>query len=67
MQRFRCLRSLLKFVAVHFSVFNYFNQDRTLSSRDHFKQNLTAALAEYENQAAAIKAIAPKIGCCRDT
>lgn len=49
MQRFRRMRSLQKFVAVHSSVFNHFNQDRSLSSRDHFKQNRTAALTEWRS------------------
>jgi putative transposase len=47
MQRFRRMRSLQKFAAVHSSVFNHFNQDRSLSSRDIFKLNRTAALAEW--------------------
>ncbi|WP_137703376.1 IS6 family transposase [Marimonas lutisalis] len=53
MQRFRRMRSLQKFAAVHSSVFNHFNQDRSLSSRDHFKQNRTAALAEWRGLCAA--------------
>ncbi|WP_137703358.1 IS6 family transposase [Marimonas lutisalis] len=53
MQRFRRMRSLQKFVAVHASVFNHFNQDRSLSKRDHFKQNRTAALAEWRGLCAA--------------
>lgn len=53
MQRFRRMRSLQKFVAVHSSVFNHFNQDRSLSKRDHFKQNRTAALAEWRGLCAA--------------
>jgi len=47
MQRFRRMRSLQKFAAVHSSVFNHFNQDRSLSSREIFKMNRTAALAEW--------------------
>lgn len=53
MQRFRRMRSLQKFVSVHSSVFNHFNQDRSLSKRDHFKRNRTAALAEWRNLCAA--------------
>ena len=53
MQRFRLMRSLQKFVAVHSSIFNHFNQDRSLSKRDHFKQNRTAALAEWRGLCAA--------------
>ncbi|SDJ37125.1 IS6 family transposase [Lutimaribacter saemankumensis] len=53
MQRFRRMRSLQKFVAVHSSVFNHFNQDRSLSKRDHFKQNRTAALIEWRGLFAA--------------
>jgi putative transposase len=47
MQRFRRMRSLQKFAAVHASVSNHFNQERSLSSRDIFKANRTAALAEW--------------------
>ena len=53
MQRFRRMRSLQKFVAIHSSVFNHFNQDRSLSKRDHFKANRTAALAEWRGLLAA--------------
>ncbi len=47
MQRFRRMRSLQKFVAVHSSVYNLFNQERSLSSRAIFKQNRAATLAEW--------------------
>ncbi|CUH34746.1 hypothetical protein JSE7799_01066 [Jannaschia seosinensis] len=47
MQRFRRMRSLQKFAAVHASISNHFNQERSLSSRDIFKTNRTAALAEW--------------------
>jgi putative transposase len=47
MLRFRRLRTLQKFAAVHASVFNLFNQARSLSSRTNFKANRTAALAEW--------------------
>ena len=47
MLRFRRMRSLQKFVTVHSSVYNHFNQERSLSKRDHFKLNRTAALAEW--------------------
>ena len=53
MQCFRRMRSLQKFVAVHFAVFNHFNQDRSLSKRDHFKRNRSAALAEWRGFRAA--------------
>ncbi len=46
MQRFRRMRSLQKFASVHSSVYNHFNQERTLTSRDTFKLRRTAALAE---------------------
>jgi len=49
MQRFSLMRSLQKFVAVHSSVFNHFNQSRTLSRRSIFKLNRTAALAEWHS------------------
>ncbi len=47
MLRFRRMRSLQLFAAVHASVSNHFNQDRSLSSRPHFKDNRAAALAEW--------------------
>lgn len=47
MLRFRWMRSLQKFVAVHSSVHNHFNGERGLYSRDSFKANRTAALTEW--------------------
>ncbi|WP_413243730.1 IS6 family transposase [Sedimentimonas flavescens] len=47
MLRFRRMRSLQKFAAVHASVSNHFNQERSLSSRAIFKANRAAALAEW--------------------
>ena len=53
MQRFRRMRSLQKFVAVHSSIHNHFNQERHLYSRTNFKLNRTAALAEWRGLFAA--------------
>ena len=53
MLRFRRMRSLQKFAAVHASVSNHFNQERSLSSRHLFKLNRTAALAEWRGLCAA--------------
>ena len=53
MQRFRQMRSLQKFTAVHASVHNHFNQERHLYSRSNFKLNRTAALAEWRLLGAA--------------
>ena len=53
MLRFRKMRSLQKFVAVHSSVHNHFNQERHLYSRDNFKLNRTAALDEWRLLGAA--------------
>jgi putative transposase len=47
MLRFRQMHSLQKFAAVHSSVHNHFNADRSLSSRDHYKAARTAALNEW--------------------
>ncbi len=47
MQRFRRMRSLQKFAAVHSSIYNHFNQERSLTSRDTFKLTRSAALAEW--------------------
>jgi len=53
MLRFRQMRSLQKFVAIHGSVHNHFNQERSLSSRNVFKSNRTAALTEWRQLGAA--------------
>jgi putative transposase len=53
MFRFRRMRSLQKFAAVHASVSNHFNQERSLSSRPLFKANRAAALAEWRSLCAA--------------
>ena len=53
MLRFRRMRSLQKFATVHSSVHNHFNQERHLYSRDIFKLNRTAALAEWRQLGAA--------------
>ena len=47
MQRFRRMQSLQIFLAVHASVTNHFNLERSLISRSNFKLNRTAALAEW--------------------
>jgi putative transposase len=53
MLRFRRMRTLQKFVAVHGSVHNHFNQERHLYNRSNFKLNRTAALAEWRGLCAA--------------
>jgi putative transposase len=53
MLHFRQMRCLQKFAAVHSSVHNHFNQERHLYSRDNFKLNRAAALAEWRGLGAA--------------
>ncbi len=53
MQRFRRMRSLQKLASVHSSVYNHFNQERSLASRDTFKLTRAAALAEWRELSAA--------------
>ncbi|WP_170336963.1 DDE-type integrase/transposase/recombinase, partial [Ruegeria arenilitoris] len=53
MQRFRRTQSLQKLASVHSSVYNHFNQERSLTSRDTFKLTRTAALAEWRELGAA--------------
>jgi len=53
MLRFRRMRSLQMFVAVHASVFNHLNQERCLTSRTIFKRNRAVALAEWRQLGAA--------------
>ncbi len=52
MAKFRDIKTLQKFAAVHASIHNHFNLDRHLSRRDIFKQNRSAALAEWRQLAA---------------
>ncbi len=47
MAKFRDVKTLQKFAAVHASIHNHFNQDRHLDRRDIFRQNRSAALAEW--------------------
>ncbi len=53
MQRFRRMRSLHKFASVRSSVYNHFNQERSLASRDAYKLTRTTALAEWRELGAA--------------
>jgi putative transposase len=53
MLRFRRMRSLQTSAAVHTSVYNHFNQERSLSSRNIFKLNRAAALEEWRHLCAA--------------
>jgi len=53
MLRFRRMRSLQLFAAVHSSVHNHFNLERSLSSRQIFKLNRAAALEEWRQLCAA--------------
>jgi len=53
MLRFRRMRSLQTFAAVHASVSNHFNQERSLSSRTVFKLNRAAALEDWRQLCAA--------------
>ncbi len=52
MAKFRDVKTLQKFAAVHASIHNHFNRDRHLNRRDIFRQNRSAALAEWRQLAA---------------
>ena len=52
MLRFRQMKTLQKFSAVHAAFHNHFNQDRHLISRDDYKDRRSAALAEWKTLAA---------------
>jgi len=52
MMKFRSAKSLQKFVAIHASIHNHFNQERHLYSRKNFKLNRSAALTEWRQLAA---------------
>ena len=51
MAKFRSAKSLQKFVSIHSSVHNHFNQERHLYNRQIFKLNRSAALAEWRGLA----------------
>ena len=53
MLRFRRMRSMQKFVAIHSSVHNHFNHQRDIESRTRFKQLRNAALLEWRELVAA--------------
>jgi putative transposase len=52
MQRFRSMKTLQKFSAVHAQVQNQFNQQRHLVTRQVYKQRRSAAMAEWRALAA---------------
>ena len=52
MARFRDMKTLQKFASAHASIHNHFNHDRHLSRRAIFKENRSAALAEWRELAA---------------
>jgi putative transposase len=52
MPKFRDIKTLQKFSAVHASIHNHFNLERYLTRRETFKENRTAALAEWHQLAA---------------
>jgi len=52
MARFRDVKTLQKFSSVHASIHNHFNLERHLNRRETFKENRTAALAEWRQLAA---------------
>ena len=48
MFRFRCMRSLQKFVAVYCAVYKYFYLERHPNSRVSFKLNRVVTLSEWQ-------------------
>ena len=51
MARFRDIKTLQKFASIHASIHNHFNHQRHLNRRHIFKQDRTAALAEWRQLA----------------
>nr|WP_205944961.1 hypothetical protein [Pelagibius litoralis] len=52
MTKFRDVKTLQKLASIHASIHNHFNHGRHLNSREIFKQNRSAALAERRQLAA---------------
>ena len=53
LQRFKAVAALQKFVGYHSQIYNHFNHERHLESRQSFKQKRTTALTEWFNFCAA--------------
>lgn len=51
MAKFRSLKSLQKFVSIHSSIHNHFNQERHIYNRETFKLKRAAALVEWRQLA----------------
>ena len=51
MAKFRDVKALQTFASVHASIHNHFNQERHLYTRENFKLNRSAALAEWRQLA----------------
>ena len=49
MNRFRRMKTLQKFAAVHANVHNHFNQERHLVDRKTYKERRSAALAQRQS------------------
>jgi putative transposase len=52
MSKFKDVKTLQKFSSIHASIHNHFNLDRHLNNRETFKQDRSAALAEWRRLAA---------------
>ena len=52
MSKFRDVKTLQKFASIYASIHNHFNLERHLNRRESFKENRTAALAEWRQLAA---------------
>ena len=53
MQRFKTVATLQKFVSHHSQIYNHFNHERHLETRQTYKQKRTAALAEWRQLCSA--------------
>ena len=49
MNRFRWMKTLLKFSAIHAQVHNHFSQERHLVSRKIYRERRSVALAEWRS------------------
>ena len=52
MSKFRDVKTLQKFASIHASIHNHFNLERHFNRRETFKENRTAAMAEWSQLAA---------------
>jgi hypothetical protein len=64
MQRFRSMKTLLKFSSVHAQVYNHLNQERHLVTRQVYKQRRSIALMEWRALQGKASLVSGRVALC---